>query len=64
MKKFTITFSNDEYQEIIDISKRLNISPTQYIRNVSLGNIPDINFLQNIGFIPLVRTIQKIKTSL
>jgi len=62
--KLTIRFTNDENKQIEELAEKIGMSKAKLIRNIVLGNIDDVNFLENIGSLPLIQKYKKFVTSL
>lgn len=62
--QLTIRFTSDENKQIEELAEKIGMSKTKLMRNIILGNIDDVNFLQNIGSLPLIQKYKKFVTSL
>lgn len=62
--KLSIRFTNDENKQIEELAEKIGMSKAKLIRNIVLGNIDDVKFLQNIGSLPLIKKYKEFVTSL
>ena len=60
-KKITIRVSEEEYERIEKVAKKLNMPISRIIRNLTLIGLEDAELLNKIGAFDLIKLIEKLR---
>jgi len=60
-KKITIRVSQEEYERIEKVAKKLNIPTSRLIRNLTLVGLEDAEIFAKLGFFDAIKLIEKIR---
>ncbi|MDQ1244246.1 MAG: hypothetical protein QG565_586 [Campylobacterota bacterium] len=53
-----IRLTEEENEKLEKIANKIKMSKARLIRNIALGDIDDINIIQNIGILPLIQNVK------
>jgi len=60
-KKITIRVTNDEYERIEKVAKKLNMPISRVIRNLTMVGLEDAELFSKLGFFDAIKMIEKIR---
>ena len=60
-KKITIRVSEEEYERIEKVAKKLNMPISRVIRNLTMAGLEDAELFAKLGFFDVVKMIEKIR---
>jgi len=60
-KKITIRVTNDEYERIEKVAKKLNMPISRVIRNLTMIGLEDAELFAKLGFFDAIKMIEKIR---
>ena len=60
-KKITIRVSEEEYERIEKVAKKLNMPISRVIRNLTMAGLEDAELFAKLGFFDAVKMIEKIR---
>lgn len=60
-KKITIRVSEEEYQRIEKVAKKLNLPTSRLIRNLTLTGLEDAELFAKLGFFDAIKLITKLR---
>ena len=60
-KRITIRLSEEEYERIEKVAKKLNMPISRVIRNLTMAGLEDAELLDKLGFFNIAKIIEKIR---
>jgi len=60
-KRITIRLSEEEYERIEKVAKKLNMPISRVIRNLTMAGLEDAELLDKLGFFDVAKMIEKIR---
>ena len=60
-KRVEILLTQEEYERIEKVAKKLNMPISRVIRNLALVGLEDAELLNNIGAFDLIKLIEKLR---
>ena len=60
-KKITIRVSEEEYERIEKVAKKLNMPISRVIRNLTMAGLEDAELFAKLGFFDAIKMIEKIR---
>ena len=60
-KRITIRLSEEEYERIEKVAKKLNMPISRVIRNLTMAGLEDAELLDKLGFFDIAKMIEKIR---
>ena len=60
-KRVEILLTQEEYERIEKVAKKLNMPISRVIRNLTMAGLEDAELLNNIGAFDLIKLIEKLR---
>ena len=60
-KRITIRLSEEEYERIEKVAKKLNMPISRVIRNLTMAGLEDAELFTKLGFFDAVKMVEKIR---
>jgi predicted DNA-binding protein len=60
-KEIKISLTEEEMERIEKIAKKIGITKSRLARNLVIASLEDIEILEKLGFIEIVKLLKKIK---
>ena len=60
-KRITIRLSEEEYERIEKVAKKLNMPISRIIRNLTIVGLEDAELFAKLGFFDAIKMIEKIR---